>query len=72
MNDECPHCGWTPAEQNKLSQDRADLLAALRDLVDFDEPDSVLDQQTDVRLRVARQEAWDRARAAIAKAEGQS
>lgn len=30
QHEKCPHCGWTPAEQDKLSQDRADLLAALR------------------------------------------
>jgi hypothetical protein len=66
---ECPHCGWTPAEQDKLAQDRADLLDALSALVEFDELDSVLDQQTDVRLRAARAEAWDRARALLSKAE---
>ncbi len=32
QRDECPHCGWTPAEQDKLSNDRKNLLDALAEI----------------------------------------
>lgn len=52
-----------------LKSSHATLLAALRDVVTFLEPDSVIDQRTDTRLRMEADAALDRARAAIAKAE---
>ena len=53
----------TPLERN--------LLAALRDLITYADPDSVEDQKNDVRLRQEAEEAWGRACAAVANAEKQ-
>lgn len=45
-----------------------DLLAALEALVEFSEPDSIIDQQSDARLRLEQLAALTTAREAIAKA----
>lgn len=47
-----------------------DAVAALADLVAFNEPDSLADQQTDFSLRLDHEAAWERARRALAKAWG--
>ena len=66
-------------DYNELQQNAAnarliaaapDLFAALYSLLDFEEPDSILDQQTDVRLREERAAAVGAAHAALAKAQG--
>lgn len=48
-----------------------ELLEALEGVLAFEDPDSIEDQQSDIRLREARAEAWERVKAAIAKATGE-
>lgn len=47
------------------------LLVALENLLEFLEPDSLLDQQTDVRLRIEREWAVEAAKRAVAIAKGE-
>lgn len=54
-----------------MKTDRDALLDTLETLLAFQDPDSVIDQATDVRLREAHAAAWERARAQVAAARGE-
>lgn len=55
------------AEREKARS--AELREALRDLLAFDEPDSVADQAKDIRLRIERSNTVNRARALLSRLE---
>lgn len=83
--DECPHCGWTPEEQDKLSNDREELLRALRavqsipcsipfqyERSEFEAPERAAKREAfQVGFNAAMQQVYALARAAIDQAQGE-